>query len=97
MIILSHVGVLFNGITDILKVGKGLKIANIPFDLLLQEFKKKLTKIMQKNRCLSIQEITDMVYNNKEKVRQLLHDVLYRTKMCAEIVPKTSIRNKKTT
>lgn len=38
---------------------------------------------------LSVRLITEMVNVDKETVRQVLHENLNRTKVCAKIVPKT--------
>jgi len=39
--------------------------------------------------------IADMVNINKETVRQILHDELNMTKVCAKLVPKNNNQNQK--
>jgi hypothetical protein len=41
--------------------------------------------------------IAEIVNMDKETVRQILHDRLNFRKVCAKMVPKTLLRNKKTT
>ncbi|XP_025420797.1 protein GVQW3-like [Sipha flava] len=48
----------------------------------------KINEIVRKDRCLSIRMIAEMVNIDKETVRQILHDELNMTKVCAKIVPK---------
>ncbi|KAL4113365.1 hypothetical protein QTP88_016997 [Uroleucon formosanum] len=48
----------------------------------------KINEIVRKDRCLSIRMIAEMVNIDKETVRQILHDELNMTKVCAKMVPK---------
>ncbi|KAL4149713.1 hypothetical protein QTP88_003590 [Uroleucon formosanum] len=48
----------------------------------------KINEIVRKDRRLSIRMIAEMVNIDKETVRQILHDELNMTKVCAKMVPK---------
>jgi transposase len=48
----------------------------------------KINEIVRNDRRLSIPKIAEMVNINKETVRQILHDNLNMTKVCAKMVPK---------
>ncbi|KAL4089073.1 hypothetical protein QTP88_024146 [Uroleucon formosanum] len=48
----------------------------------------KINEIVRKDRRLSIRMIAEMVNIDKETVRQILHDELNMTKICAKMVPK---------
>lgn len=45
-------------------------------------------EIVRADRRLSIRAIVEMVNIDKETVRQILHENLKVTKMCAKVVPK---------
>jgi hypothetical protein len=49
---------------------------------------EKISEIVQKDRCLSIQMMGEMVNMDKETVRQILHDQLNMRKVCAKLVLK---------
>jgi len=56
---------------------------------------QKINEIVRKDRRLSIRMIVDMVNINKETVRQILHDELNMTKVCAKLVPKNLTQDQK--
>ena len=56
---------------------------------------QKINEIVRKDRRLSIRMIADMVNINKEMVRQILHDELNMTKVCAKLVPKNLTQDQK--
>jgi histone-lysine N-methyltransferase SETMAR len=56
---------------------------------------QKINEIVQKDRRLGIRMIADMVNINKETVRQILHDNLNMTKVCAKLVPKNLFQEQK--
>jgi histone-lysine N-methyltransferase SETMAR len=49
---------------------------------------QKVEEIVRNDRRLSIRMIAEMVHIDKETVRQILHDNLNMTKVCAKVVPR---------
>lgn len=56
---------------------------------------QKINGIVRTDRRLSIRMIADMVNTNRETVRQILHDELNMTKICAKMVPKNLTQEQK--
>lgn len=63
---------------------------NLPVTAQTEEI-QKITKILRKDRRLTIQKGTDMVNNNKETVRQCMHNEL-NMKKCLEIGPEKHLK-----
>lgn len=55
----------------------------------------KINDIVRKNRQLSNRMIAEMVNIDKETVRQILHNQLNMTKVCAKMVPKNLSQEQK--
>lgn len=56
---------------------------------------QKINGIVRTDRRLSTRMIADMVNTNRETVRQILHDELNMTKICAKMVPKNLTQEQK--